>query len=81
MVHIIGVGQYLAVVRPGESPSLFYFYCIDNNPMKCDIPLLSSAGLAVAMSNAPDEVKGVIDYVTLNVDYNGIAAAINRFLL
>jgi hypothetical protein len=46
-----------------------------------DIPLLSLAGLAVAMDNAPDEVKAVAHYVTLDVDHSGLAAAINRFLL
>ena len=46
-----------------------------------DIPLLTSAGLAVAMGNAPDEVKEVADYVTLDIDHSGLAAAINRFLL
>ena len=46
-----------------------------------DISLLSSAGLAIAMGDAPDEVKAVADYVTLDVDHSGLAAAINKFLL
>ena len=46
-----------------------------------DITLLSRAGLAVAMGNAPDEVKEVADHVTLDVDRNGLAVAIERFLL
>ncbi len=46
-----------------------------------DIPLLSSAGLAVAMGNAPDELRAVADYVTLDVEHNGVAAAISKFLL
>jgi hypothetical protein len=46
-----------------------------------DIPLLSLAGLAVAMGNASDEVKAVADYVTLDVDHSGVAAAIEKFLL
>jgi hypothetical protein len=46
-----------------------------------DIPLLSSVGLAVAMGNAPDEVKAVADYITLDVDHSGLAAAVNKFLL
>ncbi len=45
-----------------------------------DISLLNTAGLGVAMGNAPDEVKAVADYVTLDVDHSGLAAAINRFL-
>ena len=46
-----------------------------------DISLLSSAGLAVAMDNALDAVKAVADFVTLDVDHNGVAAAIEKFLL
>jgi len=45
-----------------------------------DISLLTSAGLAIAMGNAPDEVKAVADHVTLDVDHSGLAAAINQFL-
>ena len=46
-----------------------------------DISLLSSAGLAVAMGNAPDEVAAVADYTTLDVDHSGLAVAIGKFLL
>jgi len=46
-----------------------------------DISLLSTAGLAVAMGNAYDEVKAVADYVTLDIDHSGVAAAIEKFLL
>lgn len=46
-----------------------------------DISLLSAAGLAVAMGNAPDEVKAAADYITLDVDHNGLAVAINEFLV
>ena len=46
-----------------------------------DISLLSTAGLAVAMDNAPDEVKAVAHHITLDVDHSGVAAAIERFLV
>jgi len=46
-----------------------------------DLPLLSAVGLAIAMDNAPDEVKAVADYITLDVDHSGLAAAIKKFLL
>jgi Cof subfamily protein (haloacid dehalogenase superfamily) len=46
-----------------------------------DISLLTRAGLAVAMDNAPDEVKAVADHVAPDVDRNGLAAAVKRFLL
>jgi Cof subfamily protein (haloacid dehalogenase superfamily) len=46
-----------------------------------DIPLLSSVGLAVAMGNAPDEVKAVAHHITLDVAHSGLAAAVKKFLL
>jgi Cof subfamily protein (haloacid dehalogenase superfamily) len=46
-----------------------------------DVSILSAVGLGVAMGNAADEVKAVADYVTLDVDHSGVAAAIKRFLL
>ena len=46
-----------------------------------DIPLLASVGLAIAMDNATDEVKAVADYITLDVDHSGLAAAIDKFLV
>jgi Cof subfamily protein (haloacid dehalogenase superfamily) len=46
-----------------------------------DVSLLSTAGMAIAMGNAHDELKAVADHVTLDVDHNGVAAAVDRFLL
>lgn len=46
-----------------------------------DVPLLSGVGLAIVMDNAPDGVKAVADYITLDVDHNGVATAIEKFLL
>ncbi len=46
-----------------------------------DVSLLLKAGLAIAMENAAPEAKAVADYVTLDVDHNGVAAAIKKFLL
>ncbi len=45
-----------------------------------DIPLLSTAGLAVAMGNASDELKAVADFVTLDVEQGGLAAAVDKIL-
>ena len=46
-----------------------------------DIPLLTAAGFAVAMDNAPAEVKAAADYVTLDVDHQGVAVVVEKFLL
>ncbi|MCJ7764128.1 MAG: HAD-IIB family hydrolase, partial [Dehalococcoidales bacterium] len=46
-----------------------------------DISLLEVAGTAVAMGNAFPEVKKVADYITLDVEDSGVAAAVERFVL
>jgi len=46
-----------------------------------DLALLTTAGFAVAMENAPDEIKAVADYVTLDVEHSGLAAVIEKFVL
>lgn len=46
-----------------------------------DIPMLEYAGFAVAMENAYPEVKGYADYITLSNDDNGVAYAIEKFIL
>ena len=44
-----------------------------------DIPLLEAAGMAVAMGNAFPEVKQVSNYITLDIEQHGVAAAIDFF--
>ena len=44
-----------------------------------DISLLQEAGHAVAMGDAPDEVKQICQYTTLDVEHHGVAEAINYF--
>lgn len=46
-----------------------------------DLSLLGAAGLGIAMGNAQKELKAVADYVTLDVQHNGFAAAVRKFLL
>jgi Cof subfamily protein (haloacid dehalogenase superfamily) len=44
-----------------------------------DIPMLETAGMAVAMGNAHEDVKAIADYVTLTAAEHGLAHAIRRF--
>ena len=46
-----------------------------------DITMLEEAGLGIAMGNALPEVKAVSDYVTIDNNDGGVAAAIRRFCL
>jgi Cof subfamily protein (haloacid dehalogenase superfamily) len=46
-----------------------------------DLPLLRAAGFAVAMGSAPDELKAEADAVVGDVEHDGVAEAIERFVL
>ena len=44
-----------------------------------DTEILQTADLGVAMGNASDEIKSLADFVTLDNDHDGVAAAIEKF--
>ncbi len=44
-----------------------------------DIDMLRGAGIAVAMGNACDAVKAVADFITTDIDDNGISNALKHF--
>ena len=46
-----------------------------------DLDMLKAAGFPVAMTNAADEVKAVASYVTASNDDDGVAAAVEKFVL
>ena len=75
----VSKGKALAVLASHLGISLTQVIAVGDGTN--DISLLTTAGLAIAMGNAPDELKAIANYVTLDVDRSGLAAAINRFLL
>lgn len=46
-----------------------------------DVPMLKVAGLSIAMGNAEPDVKDLCDVVTLTNNRNGVAYAIERYIL
>jgi HAD superfamily hydrolase (TIGR01484 family) len=46
-----------------------------------DEPLIRAAGLGVAMGDAPDSVKQIAQWVTATVAEEGLALAVERFIL
>ena len=46
-----------------------------------DLEMLQYAEIGVAMGNAPPEVQAIADWVTIDVEEDGVAIAIQKFLL
>jgi Cof subfamily protein (haloacid dehalogenase superfamily) len=46
-----------------------------------DVEMLQYAGIGVAMGDAPTDVQAIADWVAPTVDANGVAVAIEKFLL
>lgn len=46
-----------------------------------DIHMIEYAGLGIAMENAFDEVKEVANYITKSNEDDGVAKAIEKFIL
>jgi hydroxymethylpyrimidine pyrophosphatase-like HAD family hydrolase len=46
-----------------------------------DLPLLEVCGLRIVMGDAPDELKAIADYVAPSIDEDGLAVAIEEFVL
>jgi hydroxymethylpyrimidine pyrophosphatase-like HAD family hydrolase len=46
-----------------------------------DLSMFAQSGMAIAMGNAPDDVKKKAHYVTASNDDDGLAEAIHRYIL
>ena len=46
-----------------------------------DVPMLEGAGLSIAMGNAPDDIKAMCHKVTLDNNSDGVAYAIEEYIL
>jgi Cof subfamily protein (haloacid dehalogenase superfamily) len=46
-----------------------------------DVEMIDYAGIGVAMGNAPDEVQAIADWVAPHIEADGVAAAIEKFIL
>ncbi len=49
--------------------------------MANDLPMFARAGLAIAMGQAPDKVRAAARFVTASNDDDGVALAIDRYIL
>ena len=73
-------------IIPTCMPILTSMYIQKEEIMSCgdadnDRELLESAGLAVVMENGLDSMKAIADYITVSNQENGVAKAMEKFVL
>ena len=76
-----GVNKATAIKWLGSELGLDTACLIGAGDSYNDLPLLESCGLRIVMGNAPDELKEIADYVAPSVDEDGLAVAIEEFIL
>lgn len=83
-------GKMLEVIRKGFSKQSGLNWVIEQLGIpskRCyaigdstnDLPMLSSVAHGIAMGNAPEEVKAVVEYVTAALQEDGVAQALRHF--
>lgn len=79
--------NYKEVSKGNAVKVLAEYYGISADEIMCigdnenDVSMIEYAGLGVAMENAIDEVKSVADYVTDSNKEDGVAQAIQKFII
>lgn len=80
-VNHIGVNKGSGILRLGEMLKIEREEIMVCGDGMNDVEMLREAGFAVAMANAHPDVKAVADYITETNDEEGVANAIERFVL
>ena len=80
-INATNAGKGLALLRLAKRLGIHNSEIMACGDSGNDIEMLQSAGIAVAMGNANEEIKKVADFVTLSNEEYGVAYAIDRFIL
>lgn len=80
-ISAIGVSKGTGLIKLCEHIGISIEETIAVGDADNDIAVLKTAGLAVAMGNANDTVKGICDVMVSDCDHDGCAEAIEKYLL
>jgi HAD superfamily hydrolase (TIGR01484 family) len=70
-----GVAELLKILRVKKSET------IGIGDFYNDLPLLESVGLRIVMGSAPEDIKAIADHIVADLEHDGVAEAIERFVL
>lgn len=80
-VNLSGVDKGSTLLKLGEMLGIETEEIMACGDADNDVTMVARAGLGVAMKNANEKVKAVADYVTESNDNEGVARAIEKFVL
>ena len=78
---LAGVDKATGVSRVGNTLGVDPANMVAAGDSYNDLPMLQACGLGIAMGNAPEEVKAIADFVAPTVEEDGLAVAINEYVL
>ena len=78
---LAGVDKSTGVDRVGDTLGVDPANMVAVGDSYNDLPMLQSCGFSVAMGDAPAEVKAAADFVAPSVAEDGLAVAINEYVL
>ena len=78
---LAGVDKATGVFRVGKTLGVEPANMVAAGDSYNDLPMLEACGFSIAMGNAPEEVRAVAGFVAPTVEEDGLAVAINDYVL
>ncbi len=78
---LAGVDKATGVSRVGKTLGVDPANMVAAGDSYNDLPMLEACGFSIAMGNAPEEVKAIAGFVAPTVEEDGLAVAINDYVL
>ena len=78
---LAGVDKATGVSRVGKTLGVDPANIVAAGDSYNDLPMLEACGFSIAMGNAPEEVRAVAGFIAPTVEEDGLAVAINDYVL
>ena len=78
---LAGIDKAAGVSRVGKTLGVDPANTVAAGDSYNDLPMLEACGFSIAMGNAPEEVRAIADFIAPDVEEDGLAVAINEYVL